>query len=137
MKRESNAENISINKDNQKPNQFIKISFNHHIECLLKAGIYFECNSSSGTTACYKSQRSNKQNTTKPTFSKFLKLKKIRSNQVSPAEMKPEIKSKSQVRKFASNLMTGLRKSFGSLRQACISNRNPLGFRAVPIYFHR
>ena len=72
MKREFNIERDSINKENQTANKYIEISFNHHIDCLFKADIDFECNSSVRTTSHYKSQRPKKLNTTKITSSKFL-----------------------------------------------------------------
>ena len=137
MKRELDIEKDSINKYNQTANQFINISFNHHIECLFQADVDFECSRSLGKTADYKPLRLNKPNSTKTIFSKFIKLKKIRSNQVSPVGLKPEVKSKSKFRKFASNVINGLRKSFGNLRQACRSLKNPLVFCSVPFYFNR
>jgi len=133
INKNAEVENENINENIQTTNKYIEISFDCQIERLFQGDINFEC--SAKTTAHYKSQPSTHRR--KTIFSKFLKLKKIRSNQVSPADMEPEVQSKSKVRKFASNFTNGVRKSFGNLRQACRSKRSPLVFCSVPFYFHR
>ena len=48
--------------------------------------------------------------------------------------MNQEVKSKSKVRRFASNFTDELIKSFGNLRKACRSKRNQIVFCSVPFF---
>ena len=114
-------------------------SNSHYIDNIIQDVNNCESISSVGISDCYSSGRSEKQINTKKTCLKIFKIKKFRSNRVSPVGMKSEVSSESKVRKFASNFIKGLRKSFRNIREVCRSKRktSSLVFCCVPMNLYR